>query len=270
MAKFKDFVSYPKDVKEKGLVPVEKQSKSSRTTDEALSIDLPQSAMVNVVAFRGFIKSELHKIEKKNIGLRWLDTLKAKSVVKNQRAFLEEIRKFEQEDTAWIKDKTERTTAETEHVDAETKKRIAEHRHANIGKDLLIGNKEQDVKLAELEYQESKWKEKTEELKRPKTTSASLEEPKPKVKTEREKLQEEGKTKSHRREVLEQFSRQEEMRYEAEWKALCDTKDPPWPYWEDDAALLNLSDYERKQWKQQFHQKEALKTKVRERILTEE
>lgn len=195
MAKFKDFVSYPKDGKGRDLIPVGKESKSTRATDESLPAELPQSATLNVAAFRDFMHKALERIEDRNVGLRWLDTLKAKSVVKNQRAFLGEIRRFEQEVTAWVGDKTARTTAETEHVEAQTRKKIAEHRHASIDKDLLIRDKEQDVKIAELEYQEAKWKEKRKELGRPKPSPARAEEAKPETAEERTRRVREEKRK---------------------------------------------------------------------------
>jgi len=257
-SKFRGFIGKRKTAKD--LVPVEKHSKSTRTTEESLPIDLPQSAMVNVVAFRGFIKAELKKIENKNIGLRWLDTLKAKSVVKNQRAFLGEIRNFEQEVTAWIKDQTERTTAETARVEAETEKKIAEHGHLNIEKTLLIQDKEQDVKIAELDRKIAEEHEKKRIARTQKPPESPIREEGTREEAPQKTLGDELSATGEGFSILRDRIRLEKDQIELQWQRLCIDKrwDPT------DKSKVRPSQHE--EWQREFNRKEYEKDMIEETL----
>ena len=268
MSNLKNFVGYSKETED--LVRMKKSKEKSKTKafDPTVAVDLPAEATINVSSFSGFVQSTLAGLSDKGAASGWLARLKAHAIVKNQAEFLKVVKEFQDNLTSVVQSQVAQTKAQAELLDAQREKEVAEAKleHVEDFKDI---EKLQltDEKLG-IEVNIEEKKQRLQQLRSPKLPPGPPE--RPEEQTEQEKREERHKAESDEMAIKRKQANLEEERIEQEWRALCDTKSPPWPHFLNDPGLAKLSKNQRVDWNQQYQKKEAYKAKIRDRIFGEE
>jgi hypothetical protein len=262
MSDFDGYCTYPLDKEEEILTGKLRQNVSATS-------EIPSYALVSPSRFKSWVASNLSNIQDARMGLKWLVRLKGESTLRHQTKFLEAVETLEKKYISLIDTQTSKVKAQSGLLQAERERILSEWELETVGEDLQIKSLERTLTKTELEARIAEAEERKAQARKPKGTPDSSKD-EAKGKSPVDKLKEELGEDSNNRRVREDHAKLEEEKYEVEWRAFCDAKDPSWPYHPTAPALAKLPQYQREEWYRRYQKKEALKTKVRDRILNEE